>query len=359
LNPPHEVSARKTRATGGTKRSTPRLWFVDFWGKRDARVLERVPLYRALSEHFDLQLDPVNPEFLLCSVYGNQHYRYNCPKVLYVSENIFPDFHKYDWAFSVDPTEGRNFRLPLWSIWMGNPRALLRPIKDPAGLLKRKERFCAFVYTNPNCEQRNEFFRVLSSKKHVDAAGRLFNNTVGLSDRFEASTFSDLPGFYSRYKFTIAFENASAPGWTTEKLVAPLLGGSIPIYWGDPGVTREFNPEAFINAHDFGSLEELANHVLKVDTDDDLYLRYLSASRLQGNALPEDADWGVLAERFERIFSEKIEPISARGFAYRRFIPLLPTPVLRKMRRVRQRKLYRHPAILRNPTIAPEGGSQG
>jgi len=81
-----------------------------------------------------------------------------------------------------------------------------------------------------------------------------------------------------------------------------------------PGQPRHHggaHPEAFINAHNFGSPEELADHVLKVE--DDLYLRCLSATRFAGNKLPDDADWGVVADRLERIFSQRVEPASARG----------------------------------------------
>jgi len=35
------------------------------------------------------------------------------------------------------------------------------------------------------------------------------------------------------YKFTMAFENVSLSGWTTEKLTHPMLVNSIPIYFGD------------------------------------------------------------------------------------------------------------------------------
>jgi len=328
------------------------LWFVDFWHEESIEALETENwLYRALSEHLDMQLDPANPEFLLCSVFGHKHYRYKCPKILFVGENVFPDFCNYDWAFSFDPTEGRNFRLPLWAIQMGDPSALLYQFEDPAVMLKRKERFCAFVYSNPGCERRNEFFRLLSSKKRVDAAGRLFNNTGGLSDRFDVNAFSDLPAFYARYKFVISFENDSSPGYTTEKIATPLLGGSVPIYWGNPDITAEFNPEAFINAHDFGSLEELVDYVLKVDSEDDLYLKYLSAPRFRGNQLPKDADWSVLADRFGQIFTERVKPIATRGLVRRYALPLLPSFVLHKMRKARKRSLVRPPTAMRNPTI--------
>jgi len=340
----------ESKPHSNVKPRSPRIWFVDFWHEESIEALQfENPFYRALDSLFELQLDPSDPEYLLCSIFGHRHYRYNCTKVVFAVENVFPDFLNCDYAFSFDPTEGRNFRLPLWSIWMGDPKALLHPVNSSSKQLKSKERFCAFVYSNPRCEHRNKFFRVLTSKKHVDSAGRLFNNTGGLSDRFDVSAFSDLPVFYSRYKFTIAFENFSSPGYTTEKIAAPLLGGSVPIYWGNPNIAAEFNPEAFINAHDFDSLEGLADYVLKIDADDALYQQYLMAPRFKGNKLPEDGDWCVLANRFKSIFSDKGEPVSKRSFFSRHVVPMLPPYALRKMRRRRQRKLGR--PGMRNPTI--------
>lgn len=35
-----------------------------------------------------------------------------------------------------------------------------------------------------------------------------------------------------RYKFTIAFENQSYPGYVTEKIADALMAGTVPIYWG-------------------------------------------------------------------------------------------------------------------------------
>ena len=40
----------------------------------------------------------------------------------------------------------------------------------------------------------------------------------------------------SRYKFTLAFENAIADDYITEKLWRPLKLGSVPVYFGSPSV---------------------------------------------------------------------------------------------------------------------------
>src|SRR5207249_8371440 len=45
--------------------------------------------------------------------------------------------------------------------------------------------------------------------------------------------------FISQYKFTIAFENSSYPGYHTEKILDPMMVDSLPIYWGNPCIRSE------------------------------------------------------------------------------------------------------------------------
>lgn len=82
--------------------------------------------------------------------------------------------------------------------------------------------------------------------------------------------------FLKNYKFTIAFENTKGNGYTTEKLTDAFMACSIPIYWGNPLVTREFNPKAFINCNDFDSFDSVIEYIKLLDNNDELYLEMLS-----------------------------------------------------------------------------------
>lgn len=42
-----------------------------------------------------------------------------------------------------------------------------------------------------------------------------------------------------------------------------MLAGTIPIYWGNPDISREFNSASFINCHDFPTLDDAAAYVKK------------------------------------------------------------------------------------------------
>ena len=78
--------------------------------------------------------------------------------------------------------------------------------------------------------------------------------------------------------------------------------GSIPIYWGSELVKNDFNADAFINVADYDSLEELVAQVEKIDKDDDLYRRYISAPVFNKNVIPSCA----LPQNVLQYFEENI-----------------------------------------------------
>ncbi len=88
------------------------------------------------------------------------------------------------------------------------------------------------------------------------------------------------------YTFTVAFENQTALGYVTEKLLEPLQAGSIPIYWGAAEAKSDFNPEAFIFADDFESFDDLANHVLRIADSRAAVAALTAAPAFRGNEIP-------------------------------------------------------------------------
>lgn len=111
-------------------------------------------------------------------------------------------------------------------------------------------------------------------------------------------------------KFTIAFENESENGYCTEKLIQPLLNGSIPIYWGDPSAREDFNPDCFIDVHRFNSYEEVVDHVLEVDRSDALWERYVSAPIFPAGKVPAKLSDQAILGFFDSIFKERKAQIS-------------------------------------------------
>ena len=57
---------------------------------------------------------------------------------------------------------------------------------------------------------------------------------------------------------------------------------TVPIYWGNPFIGREFNTQAFVNCHDFRSWSEVIDAVKRIDNSDELYLKMMRTPALSG-----------------------------------------------------------------------------
>ena len=119
---------------------------------------------------------------------------------------------------------------------------------------------------------RRQLFDALSRYKQVESGGRWMNNM--------GSPVQDKIVFESNHKFSIACENSSHPGYTTEKIVEAFAARTIPIYWGDPEVCRVFNPKAFINVMDYPSVDAVVQRVKELDEDDETYIAMLQEPAL-------------------------------------------------------------------------------
>ena len=229
------------------------------------------------------------PNFLFYSVNSKDYLKYNCVRIFYTAENLVPDFNICDYAIGFHNIQfsDRYIRYPLYLVdgfiaydgdnYISDLNLALHKHENIETSLKNKTDFCSFVYSNAeaaNC--RLAMFEALSAYKTVNSGGRYMNN-------IERAIDSKLE-FQSKHKFVIAFENTSTPGYTTEKIVHAFAAGAIPIYWGNPEITKEFNPGSFINCHDYGLTEKgeseiiarIVAEVKKIDNNDDLYLKMLS-----------------------------------------------------------------------------------
>lgn len=96
--------------------------------------------------------------------------------------------------------------------------------------------------------------------------------------------------FLRKCKFTICFESTVHYGFITEKITDAFFADTIPIYLGSPNITDIFNRDAFINAADYGSLDEVVERVKELDQDDAQYLRMLSQPILVDPDYPRRLD---------------------------------------------------------------------
>jgi len=254
------------------------------------------------------------PDFLVYALTGHRHRLYNCTKIFVHHETYPPDWKECDYAilpvWSPDP---RQLHLPIFA-FDRSPAPLLRSVEDWEKIRSNKTRFCALLssYADRTVARRVEFFHALNRRKRVHSSGRGLNNTGFRAWPGHAAKLD----FLRPYRFTIAFENKERLGWTTEKMYDPLAVHTIPIFWGDRQAARYFNPQAFINAHDFSSMEELADHVCRVDETPELYDRHLRANPFVKNTPPKEFSHERILAFFERVFSTPLKPVSQRRWFF-------------------------------------------
>jgi hypothetical protein len=285
-----------------------KLDFCDFWpGFNKTNNF----FYNLLKERFEVEICD-GPDFLIFADPGQQVHRvHNCVKIYFCTEKFAPDFRSYDYAFTCREMEDpRNMRLPYYAFL--DPLLLRKDHEDAEQILAEKTGFCAFLtsYADKTTHVRNDFFQKLCRYKKVDSGGRALNN---LGHQVPVGAGAKLK-FLRPYKFNIAFENQSLPGYTTEKIVEAMQARCLPIYWGNPGIVKEFNPNSFLNDFDFSSEEALIEKIIELDQDDAKYLEYLRQPYFHDNRPNEFFSHERLLNQFERIFSTPITPVSTRRY---------------------------------------------
>lgn len=80
-----------------------------------------------------------------------------------------------------------------------------------------------------------------------------------------------------KYRFSLVVENASAPGYITEKILDCLTSGCVPIYLGAPDVSNYIPEECFINMRNFSSVSDLIRFISVLPQFE--YKRYLASAK--------------------------------------------------------------------------------
>ena len=244
-----------------------KIKYLDFWpGFKPEEDL----LYQILTEIPDYDVEISNsPDYIVYSVFGYEHLEYDCVRILYSGEEFCPDFNICDYGVGFEYLSfgDRYFRLPLLYEPLYS-KDYFHMMNRPTSLDKSRG-FCSFVYSNAEADPiRTTFFKKLSNYKKIASGGKLLNNVGGpVENKLE---------FEKKYKFSMAFENVSHPGYISEKLLQSFAAGGIPIYWGDPKVTQMFNGKAFVNINDFESLDKAIEFITYLDCDDKEYEKMLN-----------------------------------------------------------------------------------
>ena len=246
-----------------------KLKIVDWWGGD----FDDNFVVKLLREKFEV-VESSNPDYLLYSVFGCEHINYDCVRILFIGENIIPNFNVCDYAIGVNyiTFEDRYLYYPLFLLYQKDlDRALQKhKIQD----ISHKNKFCNYIFSNTQAAKiRGDFFDFLSKYKKIDSAG-VDRNNINIALPREGDTKYE---FMKDYKFSIAFENSSTNGYCTEKILQAFAAATIPIYWGDKEICKKggFNEKSFININDYDNFENALEAIKKLDNDKQAYLAML------------------------------------------------------------------------------------
>jgi len=264
-----------------------------------------------LGMRFKVELDNENPDFLIFGDrnFGNDNMTFDrekVTKIFYTGENQRHGAYDCDYAITFDHDYNPyHFRMPLYVIYLWALKHVHKTDYDKNSILKNnikpKKDFCSFVVKNGNPKERNKFFDMLSEYKKIDSGGPHKKNIKEELDGEVAKI-----NFLSSRKFNLCFESYSHPGYVTEKILHAFLAGTVPIYWGSETIEADFNPKAFINAHNFKSFEDLVEYVKYVDQNDEMYEMIVNQPKFTSGVLPYYMLYNNFLNWFESIVYNKV-----------------------------------------------------
>lgn len=284
---------------------------------------------------YELVWDNQNPEYLIATelIYTDLRlwdefvklYSKDCVCIYHAGECIAPDLNLFDYAIVFDKNlkcEDRIVKMPTRLFFaemiFEKENNLIGKEKYIKGGIEDKK-FCNYIYSNGlGHENRTKIFHLLNGYKEVDSWGKYLRNVeeqlkVTPQMGWEALS-KECIDVKSHYKFSVAFENATYNGYTSEKIFSSLEAHTVPIYWGNPLIAEEINPEAFINCHDFDTLEDVLAEVKRIDNDDELWVKMVcSPWKTKEQNEKEEAELREYYRFVQNIFMQPAHKAKRRG----------------------------------------------
>ncbi|XP_068195479.1 4-galactosyl-N-acetylglucosaminide 3-alpha-L-fucosyltransferase 9-like [Antennarius striatus] len=223
-----------------------------FYNKADGVIFLHADIYRNGSNLPKLHR-PVFQKW----IWMNVHSPSNSPRIPII-ENLF----------NLTASYRLDSNIPL-------PYGVLEPAdgKEEFVLPRKNKLVCWIVsHWNQNKLIRIKYFSEFKKHIKVDTYGRAFEAYVSREKYWSIITSC---------KFYLAFENAIHKDYITEKFYNPLSVGTVPVVLGPPRENYEkvIQGDAFIHVDDFSSPKELADHLLLLDKNEEMYLRFFEWKR--------------------------------------------------------------------------------
>ena len=167
---------------------------------------------------------------------------------LYTPEPYYNDTNlsSYTCILGYNPTNENFIEFPCYIMYFKSyPNMYFEPTK----CIKNND--VSVVISNVTAHDAHErllFLDKLEKKMNVLYGGTYKNNIGG---KVEGNWDSvNLINFYKNTKFVITMENTKIEHYITEKLINGFRAGIVPIYWGSPHISKNFNTKRFIVLED-------------------------------------------------------------------------------------------------------------
>lgn len=147
----------------------------------------------------------------------------------------------------------------------------LNLFRQPVKFSDKMNKACMFISSFVNKSKRVQYLEELMQYTEIDSFGKVLNNKQLENDKGNISKLE----IFSKYKFVIAFENALAPDYVTEKFFDPLIVGSVPVYLGAPNI-MDFAPgdTCFIDVTQFENPRALADFINAYYQEESLFEQF-------------------------------------------------------------------------------------
>ena len=264
-------------------------------------------LLKNLYSEVEFTSDNINCDILIYSVFGNSDsfkyskakYKIFCSWETRFYLDILKERIDYaDICLTYMPTKDKNFRLPLWYLWIDwwneNSSDNLNVICSQShhyigknlldsNLVPTPENIKSNIYSSEDIWNRPNFCSMLVGnveESSIKIRSKVFNdiNTnidkihgygLAFNNRFEGNKINLLKNF----RFNVCYENSVHEGYVTEKLFDAKFAGCIPIYYGDIKYSEiDFNKNCFINRFNFDSDIDFISFIKSIYSDKEKFI---------------------------------------------------------------------------------------
>jgi alpha(1,3/1,4) fucosyltransferase len=178
----------------------------------------------------------------------------------------------------------------------------------------RNTRFCSITQASNNefrglvLDKLNEYKEVTSSgpwRQNIDPSEELnkyqWMNPIYIG-RNDGLTYREKINFFNKFKFNMSIHYTNTDYILQEKIFHGYFSGAIPIFFGNQFILEEgFNPNSFINLHDYPNLDDFLGLIKEIDNNEDLWRKYIEEPIYVDNKLPQYFDFDYTLNFLEKI----------------------------------------------------------